>query len=575
LKHRLTGLPAAQGIAYGPAHGFQRGVLHAERRPSANAQEELARLESALDQAEADLILLVRRATEQVGEKEAGIFAAQNSILRDPELKKRVKEMVEREQVNVDFAWDEGIRFYAGGLRKLEDEYLAARAADVEDVGQRVLAILLGRPAESLSLESPSIIIAEELTPADTILLDRTKVLAFCTQAGGPTSHVAILSKALGVPCIVGMGVGLGAIQEGDFLIVDGNTGELLIEPDAETRKKYESIAGDQMILQQEALRATGQPAVTSDGRRVEVVANIGSHPDALEAIRNGAEGIGLLRTEFLFLARPAAPDLIEQVHTYAEIFKVIGKSKPIVVRTLDIGGDKPASYLNLPPENNPFLGLRGIRLTLRFQELFRDQLRALLMAGAGYDLRIMFPMVSSLEEIHQARSILEQCRLDVSGAGKQYCEAVQVGIMVEVPSAAILAHVFASQVDFFSIGTNDLSQYTLAAERTNADVAYLADPFHPAVLELIYQVIAAAHRNGKWVGLCGELAGDPLATPLLLGLGLDEFSASPKLIPILKQTIRRFSMKECSLVAQEALGLTSAKDVRDYLQQIQKRNAN
>ncbi len=521
MKHRLTGLPAAQGIAYGPAYGFQRGVLHAERRPSANAQEELARLESALDQAEADLILLVRRATEQVGEKEAGIFAAQNSILRDPELKKRVKEMVEREQVNVDFAWDEGIRFYAGSLRKLEDEYLAARAADVEDVGQRVLAILLGRPAELLSLESPSIIIAEELTPADTILLDRTKVLAFCTQAGGPTSHVAILSKALGVPCIVGLGVGLGAIQEGDFLIVDGNTGELLIEPDAETRKKYESIAGDQMILQQEALRATGQPAVTSDGRRVEVVANIGSHPDALEAIRNGAEGIGLLRTEFLFLARPAAPDLIEQVHTYAEIFKLIGKSKPIVVRTLDIGGDKPASYLNLPPENNPFLGLRGIRLTLRFQELFRDQLRALLMAGAGYDLRIMFPMVSSLEEIHQARSILEQCRLDLSGEGKQYCEAVQVGIMVEVPSAAILAHVFASQVDFFSIGTNDLSQYTLAAERTNADVAYLADPFHPAVLELIHQVIAAAHGNGKWAGLCGELAGDPLATPLSIGPGI------------------------------------------------------
>jgi phosphoenolpyruvate-protein phosphotransferase len=538
-------------------------------------QEELARLESALDQAEAALISLARRAREQVGEKEAGIFEAQNAILRDPELKKRVKEMVEREQVNVDFAWDEGIRFYAGSLRKLEDEYLAARAEDVEDVGRRVLAILLGRPAESLSLESPSIIIADELTPADTILLDRTKVLAFCTQAGGPTSHVAILSKALGVPCIVGLGADLGAIQDGNFLIVDGNTGELLIEPDAETRKKYESIAGDQMIFQQEALRVAGLPAVTLDGKRVEVVANIGSHADALEAIRNGAEGIGLLRTEFLFLARPAAPDLMEQFSTYTELFKAIGQSNPIVVRTLDIGGDKPASYLNLPPENNPFLGLRGIRLTLRFQELFRDQLRALLMAGAGYDLRIMFPMVSSLEEIHQARSILEQCRLELAGEGKQYCETVQVGIMVEVPSAAILAYVFAGQVDFFSIGTNDLSQYTLAAERTNADVAYLADPFHPAVLELIHQVIAAAHRNGKWAGLCGELAGDPLATPLLLGLGLDEFSASPTLIPILKQTIRRFSMKECNLVAQEALGLTSAKDVRDYLQQIQKRNAN
>ena len=362
MKHKLTGLPAAQGIAYGPAHGFQRGVLHAERRPSANVQKELARLESALDQAEADLISLVQRAREQVGEKEAGIFEAQNAILRDPELKKRVKDIVEKEQVNVDFAWYEAIRFYAGSLRKLEDEYLASRAADVEDVGQRVLALLLGRPAESLLLESPAIIVANELTPADTILLDRSKVLAFCTQVGGPTSHVAILSKALGVPCVVGLGVELGAIQEGDFLIVDGNTGEILIEPDAQTRKKYESIAGNQMILQKEALRVASLPAITSDGKRVEVVANIGSHADALDAIRNGAEGIGLLRTEFLFLARPTAPDVLEQVNTYAELFKVMGQSKPIVVRTLDIGGDKPASYLNLPPENNPFLGLRGIR---------------------------------------------------------------------------------------------------------------------------------------------------------------------------------------------------------------------
>jgi phosphotransferase system enzyme I (PtsI) len=571
LKHSLTGLPAAQGIAYGPAHGFHRGVLHAERRSSANVQEELARLESALDQAEAALISLARRAREQVGEKEAGIFEAQNAILRDPELKKRVKGIVEQERINADFAWYEGIRFYADSLRKLEDEYLAARAADVEDVGQRVLAVLLGRPAESISLESPSIIVADELTPADTILLDRTKVLAFCTQIGGPTSHVAILSKALGVPCVVGFGAELGAIQDGDFLIVDGNTGELLIEPDAQTQKKYELIAGDQMILQQEALRVAGLPAVTSDGRQVEVVANIGSLADALDAIRNGAEGIGLLRTEFLFLARPSAPDVLEQANTYAELFEVVGQSKPIVVRTLDIGGDKPASYLNLPHENNPFLGLRGIRLTLRFQELFRDQLRSLLMAGAGYDLRIMFPMVSSLDEIRQARSILEQCRLDLSREGKKHCETVQVGIMVEVPSAAILSHVFASEVDFFSIGTNDLSQYTLAAERTNADVAYLADPFHPAVLELINQVISAAHRNGKWVGLCGELAGDPLATPMLLGLGLDEFSASPKLIPTLKQTIRQFSSKECDLIAQKALGLSSAKDVRDYLEQIMK----
>jgi phosphoenolpyruvate-protein phosphotransferase (PTS system enzyme I) len=568
LKLKLTGLSAAQGIAYGPAHGIQRVKLLVERHPAANIQEELSRLESALNQAEAGLISLARRAREQIGEKEAAIFEAQNAMLRDPELKKRVKDAVEQQHINVEFAWHEAIGFYASSLRRLEDEYLASRAADVEDVGQRVLALLMGQPNNAIVLEAPSIIIAEELTPADTILLDQTKVLAFCTQIGGPTSHVAILSKALGVPCIVGLGADLATVQDGDFLIVDGNTGELLIEPDAQTFKNYESIAGKGIMLQQEALKVASLPAATLDGKSVEVVANIGSHADALEAIRSGAEGIGLLRTEFLFLARTSMPDVQEQVNTYSELFKVIGPSKPIVVRTLDIGGDKPASYLNLPPENNPFLGLRGIRLTLRFQELFKDQLRALLIAGAGYDLCIMFPMVSSLEELHQARSILEQCRFALSGEGRKYCEVVRVGIMVEVPAAAILAHAFAGLVDFFSIGTNDLSQYTLAAERTNANVAYLADPFHPAVLELIHRVIEAAHQNGKWVGLCGEMAGDPLATPLLLGLGLDEFSASPKLIPILKQTIRRFSTKECNLIAKKALGLTSAKDVREFMQQ-------
>jgi phosphoenolpyruvate-protein phosphotransferase (PTS system enzyme I) len=565
--NKLTGLSAAPGVAYGPAYAIRRGVLHAERRSFTSLQIELIRLESALNQAEIDLKNLAGRAREQVGEKEAGIFEAQGAILRDPELKTRVKDIVEHEQVNVDFAWYEAIRFYAGSLRKLEDEYLAARAADVEDVGQRVLALLMGRPAKAIRLESPSIIVAQELTPADTILLDRTTVLAFCTRVGGPTSHVAILSTALGVPCIMGLGAELEAIQDGDYLIVNGNTGELLIRPDAQTRKKYESIAGDELTLKQAAAKTAALPAVTLDGKRVEVVSNISSHADALEAINYGAEGIGLLRTEFLFLARATAPDVLEQVNSYVEIFKVMGQSKPIVVRTLDIGGDKPASYLNLPFEKNPFLGLRGIRLTLRFQDLFRNQLRALLIAGAGYDLRIMFPMVSSLEELNQAQNILGECRLALSAEGKQYCLKVQVGIMVEVPSAAIKADSFADVVDFFSIGTNDLSQYTLAAERTNADVAYLADPFHPAVLELIKRVLDAAHKKGKWVGLCGELAGDPLATPLLLGLGLDEFSASPKLIPILKQTIRQFSMKDCNQVAQKALGLTSAKDVREYLQ--------
>ena len=321
-----------------------------------------------------------------------------------------------------------------------------------------------------------------------------------------------------------------------------------------------------------EAVKNASLPASTADGKRVEVVANVGSETDAVEAAAYGAEGIGLLRTEFLFLDRASPPDESEQVIQYAAIFRAIGSSKPIVVRTLDIGGDKPAAYLNIPHEGNPFLGLRGVRLTLRYRELFESQLRALLLAGVGYDLRIMFPMIATLEELKQAREIFEHTRLKLAGEGKMYCETVQIGIMVEVPSAAIIANAFADLVDFFSIGTNDLSQYTLAAERTSADVAYLADALQPAVIELIRHLVEAAHKKGKWVVMCGELAGDPLATPLLLGLQLDELSASPKLIPELKQMIRRFTSEESLEIAREVLRLSSVQEVRQYLQTVFKK---
>lgn len=569
---KLTGLPAASGIALGPAFVYNRKVLHAEKYSMEDSNQELAKLESALKQAEVDLASLTQRAREQVGEEEAAIFEAQTAMLLDPELQDRVRAMVEQEKVNVDYAWQESVLFFAKTLRDLEDEYLSARAADVEDVGQRVLALLLGQSVNSSRPETPSIILADELTPADTILFDRATILAYSTQTGGPTSHVAILSKAQGVPCVVGVGAELGTIDNETFLIVDGSNGVILVDPDVQTKEDYQSKALGRLNRQKEAIKNALLPAATSDGKRVEVVANVGSTADAVEAIEYGAEGIGLLRTEFLFLDRASAPDEAEQVEAYAAIFKAIGPSKPIVVRTLDIGGDKPAPYLTMPKEENPFLGLRGIRLTLRFQELFESQLRALLLAGVGYDLRIMFPMVSTLDEIRQAREVIDRCHLGLSAAGKTYAENVQIGIMVEVPSVAIMANVFADAVDFFSIGTNDLSQYTLAAERTSSDVAYLADAFQPAVIESIRHVIVAAHNKGKWVGVCGELAGEPLATPLLLGLELDEFSASPKLIPELKQIIRRFSSQEASEVAQAVLQLPNAREIRAYLQSVIKK---
>jgi phosphoenolpyruvate-protein phosphotransferase len=570
--NKLIGLAAAPGIAMGPAFLYRRKVLQAERYFVDDANGELAKLDAALTQAEADLAALTQRAREQVGKEDAAIFEAQAAMARDPELQDRVRTLVKEQSLNVGFAWQESVQFFAKTLRDLEDEYLSARAADVQDVGQRVLSLLLDQSLTTSRPNAPSIILAEDLTPADTVLFDRATVLAYCTQAGGPTSHVAILSKAQGVPCIVGVGSQLETIENGTFLVIDGTSGTILIEPDLQTKTDFEMRVADQLGRRHEAVKHASLPAKTLDGKRVEVVANVGSQKDAVEAIKYGAEGIGLLRTEFLFLDRASAPDESEQIETYSRIFEAVGQSKPIVVRTLDIGGDKPAPYLHMPKEDNPFLGLRGVRLTLRYQELFENQLRALFLAGVGYDLRIMFPMVSALDELIQVRAIIERIQSNLAEEGKPRCEHPQIGIMVEVPSAAIMADRLADFVDFFSIGTNDLSQYTLAAERTSTDVAYLADAFQPAIIELIHHVIEAAHRKGKWVGVCGELAGETLATPLLLGLQLDEFSASPKLIPELKQMIRRFSFEEAQRIAQETMQLASAHEVREYLQTIQKK---
>ncbi len=569
LTRKLKGLPAAPGVVAGPAYIVAHSAIAANKRHVDDVPAELERLNAGLEHAERDLIEVMKRSKDQVGKEEAAIFAAQKTMLRDPELQDRVKKLILKEQVNAELAWQEGIQYFAAALRRTGDEYIAGRAADVEDVGRRVMELLLGSPARSHELPEASIIVADDLTPADTVSFDRERVLGFCTQGGGPTSHAAILAKALGVPCVVGMNAELGDVQNGAFLILDGGVGELIVEPDADTVSIYRAIAAEQLDRRREGMRAATLPAKTADGKRVEVVANVGSAADAAEAVKHGAEGIGLLRTEFLFLERPAAPDETEQVNTYTRIFETLGASKPIVVRTLDIGGDKPARYIEMPKESNSFLGVRGIRLSLRYPALLEGQLRALLIAGRGYDLRVMFPMVATLEEVLQARQILDRCKQVLASENRPYCEKAQVGIMVEVPSAAVLADALAPAVDFFSIGTNDLSQYTLAAERTSPEMAHLADALHPAVLHLIRQVIEAAHKHGKWVGVCGELAGEVLATPILLGLGLDEFSASPSVIPQLKQTIACFNLEDARTIAQRALALSSAQQVREYMKSV------
>lgn len=563
---KLSGVPASPGIAFGKTLTIDTRKLVVERSICENLENEIVRLERALDIARKDLASISDKARESIGAEEAAIFIAQQDILQDPELKNKVLESIVNEKVCCDFAWQKAVNYYVDTLRGLDDEYLSARANDVEDVGQRVLAILTGNQVRSKKIFSPSIILARDLTPSDTFTLDRTKILAFCLKEGGPTSHVAILSKALGIPCVMGLGNVLFDVEDGTFCLVNGTVGEFVIDPDEQTKHQFQELFNNERSSLVQALKTSILPAKTSDGKLLEVVANVGSVDDAQESIRNGTDGIGLLRTEFIFLEKKHAPDLHEQVGIYKSIFDTIGTERPIVVRTLDIGGDKPADYIKIPEENNPFLGLRGIRLTLRNQELFEEQLKALLIAGGGYDLRIMFPMVAQLSELDHARTLVSDCMDKLKSERITYCAHPQIGIMVEVPSAAILANVLAKHVDFFSIGTNDLSQYTMAADRTSAEVASLADPYHPAVLELIHIVTEAAHNNGKWVGLCGELAGDSLAVPLLLGLGIDEFSVTPRRIPVIKQIIRTMKLTECQVIASKARRLTSGKEVRKLL---------
>ncbi|HVB24664.1 MAG TPA: phosphoenolpyruvate--protein phosphotransferase [Ktedonobacteraceae bacterium] len=568
LTKTIQGMGASEGIAVGPVFRYEVHRLVVDRRQVDDVKHEATRLDAALAQARQELQRLSAQAQADIGADEAAIFEAHAMFLDDPELLERVHTTIETLQMNAEYAWQEGTEHYIAALRAIGDEYLSARAADVEDVAQRVQRILQGGGTQSITLTEPVVIVANDLTPSDTVTLEKTKVLAFCTATGGPTSHVAILAKALGIPAVVGLGEEANQLATTAQVIVDGTSGEVLIGPDEATIAGYRQRAGSLSQKRQGALKSTGQPAVTLDGVRVEVVANIGSPADAIEALQYGAEGIGLLRTEFLFLERETGPDEDEQTAVYRAIFQIMGR-RPVVVRTLDIGGDKPASYLSTISEMNPFLGVRGARLSLTHTDVFQAQLRALLRAGAGHNLKIMFPMIATLEEVYAVQEQVEQARAMLEASGMDYAQKVEIGIMVEVPSAALMADVLAKTVDFFSIGTNDLAQYTLAADRTNAGVSKLADALHPSVLRLIRVVIEAAHAQGKWVGLCGELAGNPLATPVLLGLGLDEFSMTPKAIPVVKQTIRHFSASEVRNIAEHALALSSATEVRAYLESV------
>lgn len=563
----LRGIAASGGIAIGPAFPFHRADLRFDRHPAEDPGAEWRRFQNAVETARAQLAEMALQVERDLGQDAAAIFQAQMLMLEDPELLTRVRAALEEEGVNAEAALSDAAGLYVHMLEAVSGEYLRARAADVRDVTGRLLCILLGiHPCPEALPAVPSVVLAPDLMPSDILSLERSRVLGLGTAEGGATSHVALLARALGLPAVVGIGPGVLHIPAGTTVVVDGGAGLLVVEPDPQTLGFYRARAGRRAGAPRRPAAPTDGPAVTRDGYRVTVAANVATLEEARLAREVGADGIGLLRTEFLYLGRPALPDEEEQYLSYRAILELFG-DRPVVLRTLDGGGDKPLPGLPLPPERNPALGLRAIRLSLARPEIFRPQLRAALRAGTGHNLKIMFPMVTTLAEVRAARAILEECRAELQAEGHPAAD-VAVGIMIEVPSAALMADLLAEEVDFFSIGTNDLSQYVMAADRTHAAVAPLADALHPAVLRLVRDVIAAAHARGKPVSLCGELAGDPAAIPILLGLGLDEFSMSPMAVPQARRMIRSLTKEEAERVAQAALYQESAGAVRQLVRE-------
>lgn len=556
----IQGIAAAPGIAIGPLFRLQKATLEIEETFS-DPSAEKNRLQTAITAARAQLQTLYREMSARTGAEEAAIFEAHLELLDDPDLLDAVLARIDKEQSAAQ-AWQTSIDERASVLAKLPDPILAARSADLHDVGYRVLRLLVGAEETGLRLpDHPVVLVAHDLTPSDSASLPKDKVLGFCTAVGGPTAHAAIIARALSLPAVVSAGDGILDIENGTMIVLDGTTGTLTHSPDKATLRK----ARDAQELRNARLAAAesnaAQPAITQDGHRVEIVSNVGGIKDTQAAVLAGAEGVGLLRTEFLFLDKQEAPTQDEQFAVYRDIAAAMN-GQPVIVRTLDIGGDKPLPYIDVGHEENPFLGERGIRLCLNRPELLREQMRAILRAAPSGFLRVMFPMVADIGEFRRARAIVEEIRAELNAP------VVELGIMIEIPSAALMADVFAREVDFFSVGTNDLTQYTLAMDRQHPLLAGQSDGLHPAVLRLIKNTVDAAHANGKWVGVCGELGADPQAVPILVGMGVDELSVSVPAIPSVKAQIRELSLKSARVIATQALSCATARDVRALVSQ-------
>jgi phosphoenolpyruvate-protein phosphotransferase (PTS system enzyme I) len=562
----LKGIGVASGIAIGRAVLWSGETFRPQTNSAGEPQEELARLASAIDETLKHLRGMMEQVAARAGEQEARMFKTHIALINDPMLMGQVKENVQKHHLCAEEAVERAVASLVEKFEALKDSYLRERAVDVKDVGQHLLRNLTQLCAEEVCITDESIICASDLSPSEASLFDPQQVLGIITEKGSATSHASILARALNIPTVVGVKDALTRAQRGDAIIVDGRRGEVIVRPDAETLEFYRRRQAEERSAKERLAAAKDLPAVTADGCRIEVAANIGGAADVCEALSAGAEGIGLLRTEFLFLQRETLPSEDEQFEAYKEILSRAAPRR-VIARTLDVGGDKALPAFDLPREGNPFLGLRGIRLSLAREEIFHAHLRALLRASRFGNLSIMLPMVSDIAEVQQTRALIDRIRRELVAAGEGVAKAIPLGIMVETPAAVLMAEELAEEVDFFSIGTNDLTQYLLAVDRLNEGVDYLYQPFHPAVLRAICGVVQAASRKGIRVGVCGETAAEPMMVPLLVGLGVDELSVAPNSIPLVKNIIRRARKDEASRLAERVLRLRSAEEVRAQLE--------
>ncbi|MDV9289432.1 phosphoenolpyruvate--protein phosphotransferase [Clostridioides difficile] len=561
------GIGASPGVALGKALVVEHSELVIEKKSIDNVEAEIAKLEDAVAVSKEELVKVKEKASEELGAEEAEIFEAHLLVLEDPELIGSAIDKIKTASVNAEYALNEIKEMFVSMFESMDNEYMKERAADIKDVTNRILRHILGIKVVDLSaLSEEVVLIAHDLTPSDTATMNKKMVLGFLTDIGGRTSHTAIMSRTLEIAAIVGLNDITSKVKDGDFVVFNGDTGEVIVNPDEETINKYTELKAKYEDERKALQLLKGKPSVTLDGKHVELAGNIGTPNDIEGLIKNDAEGVGLYRTEFLYMDRDSFPTEEIQYEAYKAVLEGMD-GKPIVIRTLDIGGDKELSYLSMEPEMNPFLGYRAIRLCLDRKDIFKTQLRALYRASVHGRLRIMFPMISSLEELLQAKEVVKEVLAELDSEGVAYAKDVEIGMMIEVPSAAVISDVLAKHVDFFSIGTNDLIQYTCAVDRMNQKISYLYNQFNPAVLRLIKTVIDNAHKEGKWAGMCGESAGDQKMIPILLGMGLDEFSMSPISILPARKLITSVKESDMKKLADDVLNMGTAEEIKSYIE--------